>query len=97
MRARQCVDALHCLAMDDRMDALNDLIVDARGLDPPEPMERILDALAMLEKGQRVRLRIHREPFPLYRLLERNGYAWQTIDDAEQGFEVLIWEPEQAG
>ena len=75
------------------MEALKDLIVDARGLDPPEPMERILDALAILKKGQRVRLRIHREPFPLYRILQENGYAWQTTRDAEQGFELLIWEP----
>lgn len=75
------------------MEALNDLIVDARGLDPPEPMERILDALAILRKGQRVRLRIHREPFPLYRLLQQNGYAWQTTRDAERDFELLIWEP----
>jgi uncharacterized protein (DUF2249 family) len=77
------------------MDPADDLIVDARGLDPPEPLERILDALARLEKGQRVRLRIHREPFPLYRILQQNDYAWQTTSDAEQGFEVLIWEPEQ--
>ena len=80
------------------MDAsLDDLIVDARGLDPPEPMERILDALAALEKEQRVRLRIHREPFPLYRILQQNGYAWRTTYDPEQGFELLIWEPAQAG
>lgn len=78
------------------MNALNDLIVDARGLDPPEPMERIVDALAALKPGQRVRFRIHREPFPLYRILERNGYAWQTSHDPEEGFELLIWEPPSA-
>ena len=78
------------------MEAWDDLIVDARGLEPPEPMERILEALTILEKGQRVRFRIHREPFPLYRILHQNGYAWQTTCDADQSFEVLIWEPEQA-
>jgi uncharacterized protein (DUF2249 family) len=77
------------------MDAFDDLIIDARGLDPPEPMERILDALVVLKNGQRVRFRIHREPFPLYRILQQNGYAWQTTYDAEQGFELLIWEPAQ--
>ena len=80
----------------DRMNALDDLIVDARGLDPPEPMERILDALTILRKGQRVRFRIHREPFPLYRILQQNGYEWETTFDAEQGYEVLITEPEES-
>ena len=77
------------------MDALEDLVVDARGLEPPEPMERILEALTILKQGQRVRLRIHREPFPLYRVLQQNGYEWETTYDAEQGIEVVIAEPAQ--
>lgn len=77
------------------MDALDDLIVDARGLDPPEPMERILDGLTILQQGQRLRFRIHREPFPLYRILQQNGYVWETTVDADGNFEVLIWEPPQ--
>ena len=75
------------------MDALDDLIVDARGLDPPEPMERVLDALTVLKKGQRLRFRIHREPFPLYRILQQNGYGWEATCDPDGNFEVLIWEP----
>jgi uncharacterized protein (DUF2249 family) len=75
------------------MDPVDDLIVDARGLDPPEPMERILHALTILKQGQRLRFRIHREPFPLYRILQQNGYGWEATRDAEGGFEVLIWEP----
>lgn len=70
-----------------------DLIVDVRGLDPPEPMERVLGALAELQREQRLLFRIHREPFPLYRILRNNGYQWQTrvLDDGT--FEITIWEP----
>jgi len=75
------------------MDAIDDLLVDARGLDPPEPMERVLEALTKLRARQRLRLWIHREPFPLYRMLEHNGYAWTTARDPDSTFEVLIWEP----
>lgn len=75
------------------MDALDDLVVDVRGLEPPEPMERVLDALTRLQRGQKLRLQIHREPFPLYRILDQNDYAWRTTRDAQGDFEVLIWEP----
>jgi uncharacterized protein (DUF2249 family) len=75
------------------MDVFEDLIVDARGLDPPEPMERVLGALTILRKGQRLRFRIHREPFPLYRMLEQNGYGWKTNRTADDTFEVVIWDP----
>ena len=92
MQARQCRHAQSYLAADDHVDACNDLIVDARGLDPPAPIERILDALATLAVGQRVRFRIHREPFPLYRILQQNGYDWETAYDPAIGFELLIWE-----
>ena len=65
-------------------------ILDVRRLAPPEPMERILDALADLPTGGRVRVLHRREPFPLYDLLRRMGYGWRT-QGAEDRFEMLIW------
>lgn len=51
------------------------LVVDARGLAPPEPMERTLTALDELHDGQELLLLLYREPFPLYGILKRNGYC----------------------
>lgn len=67
-----------------------EIVLDVRGLEPPEPMERVLDALAGMQRGQQLRMRIDREPRPLYRILERNGYRFdaQTTPDGE--FEILI-------
>jgi uncharacterized protein (DUF2249 family) len=75
---------------------LDDLVVDARGLEPPQPMERILEALTILQGGQRLRFLMHREPFPLYRLLQRNGYQWRTERSSAGDFEIVIWEPAPA-
>jgi hypothetical protein len=55
-----------------------DHILDARGLEPPEPMERTLDALATLPPGDRLLLRLPRQPFPLFDLLRRMGYLWEV-------------------
>jgi len=67
-------------------------IVDARGLHPPEPFERVVEALAELAAGDRMKLIIHQEPRPLYRFLERNRYAYKTEGFADGRFEMLIWE-----
>lgn len=44
------------------------------GLEPPEPMVRILDALDLLSQDECLHVLIDREPVPLYRVLWRNGY-----------------------
>lgn len=68
------------------------LVVDARGLAHPEPMERILAALETLGPGQRVLFKIHREPYPLYRILEQNRYQWKLTKQDDGSFDILIWE-----
>jgi uncharacterized protein (DUF2249 family) len=55
------------------MDAI---IVDNRGLQPPEPMVRILAALASLPEGGEVVALMDREPLLLYPELERRGFTW---------------------
>ncbi len=67
-------------------------IVDARGLQHPEPFERVVEALTELALGEQMKLIIHLEPRPLYRFLERNRYAYKTESFADGRFEILIWE-----
>jgi uncharacterized protein (DUF2249 family) len=61
-----------------------DLLLDVADLPPPEPLERALDALASLSRGDRLLLRLRRQPFPLYDLLRQMGYRWEvTGQDGE--------------
>lgn len=67
-----------------------DLELDVTDLAPPEPLERVLDALADLPAGDRLLVLHRREPFPLYDLLRRMGYGWRT--QGEEGrYRILIW------
>jgi len=66
-----------------------DHLIDAREMEPPEPMERTLDALATLPAGDRVVLRLTRQPFPLFDLLRRMGYLWE-VSGADGDYQVLI-------
>lgn len=74
------------------MTVQEEISLDVRGLMPPEPLERVLDALSTMQKGQRLRMLIDREPLPLYRILHNNGYAYNTQYLPDQLFEILIWE-----
>ncbi|MCB1954318.1 MAG: DUF2249 domain-containing protein [Rhodocyclaceae bacterium] len=66
------------------------LIVDARWQPPPLPMEMTLDALDDLSAEGELVLLIHREPGPLYSILEQNGYAHKTELQADGTFVIRI-------
>ena len=44
-------------------------------MEPPEPLERVLETIGDFAPGDRLKLIIDCEPVPLYRILDRNGYA----------------------
>ncbi len=56
-------------------------------------MERVLAALDELQPGQRLRFLIHRQPYPLYDILRRYHYRYETTAGADGHFEILIWRP----
>lgn len=64
--------------------------IDVSRLEPPEPLERVLDALAALPPGDRLQVLHRRDPFPLYDFLHRMGYAWKTTGGGGR-YEILIW------
>lgn len=67
-----------------------EVLVDARWQLPPEPMEKVLLALDGLKPGQRIRFLLHREPYPLYGILENMGYTHRTHMIEDGCFEILI-------
>ena len=57
------------------------LVLDIRGLEPPEPLERVLSAIADFGRGDTLRILSDFEPKPLYRILERDGL--RVVDAAD--------------
>ena len=64
--------------------------LDVRGLEPPEPMVRVLAALDTLPPHGTLLLKIDSRPTPLYRILERNGYLYDEKPGGESLFEITI-------
>ena len=63
--------------------------LDLRGLQPPEPIVRIFDALERAP-GEPLRAILPHEPVPLYGLLRERGFSCTGAPRADGGFEVLI-------
>ena len=68
----------------------NEILVDARWLEPPEPMEKVTQALALLRPGQHIRMLLHREPFPLYAILDSQGYTHDASMQPDGSYVILI-------
>ena len=66
------------------------VIVDARGLMPPEPLNLTLEALDTLPPGGELVLMLYREPGPLYDILRRNGFTHRTETNADGEFHIHI-------
>jgi uncharacterized protein (DUF2249 family) len=66
------------------------IVIDARGWEPPRPFDVAMEAICNLAPGDEVRLIVDREPFPLYRALDRNSYAHFTTARDDGTFEVAI-------
>lgn len=62
-------------------------VVDVRGLEPPQPMVKILEALEHLPNGETLLVHHFRRPKHLYPKLEEKGY---TVETEEAGEDHII-------
>jgi uncharacterized protein (DUF2249 family) len=60
--------------------------LDARGLEPPQPMVRILEALTDLPAGGAVRARTDRRPMHLFAQLEARGFQGESEEQPDGSF-----------
>lgn len=67
-----------------------EVVIDARALEPPEPLLRTMEALEHLDSDSTLVVLLPREPYPLYRALAVNGFGWQTECRPDGSVEVRI-------
>ncbi|MEN1925889.1 DUF2249 domain-containing protein [Luteimonas sp. MJ293] len=72
------------------------LHLDLRHLPPPEPMERILDAVTALAPGESIDALTPCWPAPLLPILEAQGCAWRREPAADGHARILIFLREDA-
>lgn len=67
------------------------MILDNRGLEPPQPMMRTLAALEKLPNGETLTIINDRRPMFLYEQLEELGFKQQTEQQEDGSFKIQIF------
>ncbi len=58
---------------------MDEHFIDASDLAPPEPLQVALQAATALRPGERVRVRLPRQPYPLFGLLAERGFIYESV------------------
>jgi tRNA 2-thiouridine synthesizing protein A len=66
------------------------MILDNRGLEPPQPMMRTLAALETLKDGETLTIINDRRPMFLYEQLDELGYSYETTERNDGSFQITI-------
>lgn len=66
------------------------MIIDNRGLEPPQPMMRTLKALDKMKNGASVSIINDRRPMFLYEELNDRGYLHETEAQEDGSFKITI-------
>ena len=64
--------------------------LDARGLEPPQPLMKTLEAVASLPNGATLRLHTRWRPALLYAELERRGFSGQSEEQSDGSYLTYI-------
>jgi len=64
--------------------------LDLRGLEPPEPMTRIIEALATLPAGTQIEARLERRPMFLLEELKRRDQNHTCEPHPEGGWRLTV-------
>ena len=64
--------------------------VDARGLEPPGPLVRILEAIATLPEGAALRAFTDRRPMHLYAQLKERGFVGDSEEQKDGSFVTYV-------
>jgi len=65
-------------------------VLDNRGLEPPEPMQRTLKALVELKVGESIKIINDRKPMFLFEELDQKGFTYEVVAREDAGFEITI-------
>jgi len=70
---------------------VQEIILDVREMEPPEPYELATSTLRELQPGQYVRMISVRRPIMLYPWLEERGFSEITRQRESELFDIYIW------
>ena len=65
-------------------------LIDGRDMEPPEPLELAVEALATMGPEDELVMLLRCEPFPLYAILDKNGFGYRSQRQPDGTNEIRI-------
>jgi uncharacterized protein (DUF2249 family) len=65
------------------------IFIDARSMQPPEPLERALTALDVIGHDGTLTIVLNQQPYPLFQILKNSGFQWEEVPN-DDGFRFDI-------
>ena len=69
----------------------HEILLDVSHLEPPEPLQKALEAIENLRQGEHLRMLHRRKPELLYPMLQKRGFSFHTFKGKQVAYEILIW------
>jgi len=66
------------------------VLMDARGMIPPQPLERAIAALDQLPSNGELTLILDRKPYPLFAIIAMSGFRWIETEETTGGWRYRI-------
>lgn len=76
---------------------MGNVLIDARAMLPPEPLERAIAALDLLKCKDELTLILNRQPHVLLHVLRTCGYKWSAEKEPTGGWRYRICKKYAAG
>jgi uncharacterized protein (DUF2249 family) len=82
-------EAVEAAPVEEESGSLREL--DVRGLEPPQPLERVLEVLETMAYGEVLLVHHHRNPLILFDLLHERGFVWRSKEIEDDYWQVRVW------
>lgn len=77
-------------------DSAANVLLDNRGLEPPEPLVRTLEALGRIASGGKMTMLSDRKPLHLFEELEARGFHFDCTEQGDHSFVTSIWQSQDS-
>ena len=72
---------------------MEELLLDARAMPPPEPFEQASGILREMVPGQYLRMHHRRVPYPLFELCQAMSLNYRLIEKGRDSYIILVYFP----
>lgn len=73
-----------------------DLCIDTRDMEPPQPLVMALESLKALSPGQRLKMHSSRRPMHLFDQLDERGFTYDCDEQTDHSFITTIWKDHES-